>query len=141
MDRLVQISGGTTSESVVTCLPKQPRARVFWLQGVTVGWRSIEFGVAIYAAAKAHSPALLAFGSDSIVELISAVVVLLQWIPGRSSPNARRLAQLPCCFLFSLPSCRQQPLHRWPSGCTLSRAVQELRLPSRRCSRCQYWPG
>src|SRR6185437_7854074 len=101
MERLVQISGGATNESLVTCLPKQPRARVFWLQGVTLGWMSIEFGVAIYAAAKAHSPALLAFGSDSIVELICAVVVLLQWIPGISI-SERKAARTASVLLFIL---------------------------------------
>jgi divalent metal cation (Fe/Co/Zn/Cd) transporter len=42
----------------------------------------IECGVSIYAAVMARSPALLAFGSDSFVELLSAMVVLLQFLPG-----------------------------------------------------------
>jgi divalent metal cation (Fe/Co/Zn/Cd) transporter len=41
----------------------------------------VEFGVSAYAAVTAHSPAILAFGSDSLVELLSATIVLLQWIP------------------------------------------------------------
>ena len=48
---------------------------------VTLVWMSIECGVAIFSAWRAHSPALLAFGSDSFVELLSAVVVLLQFAP------------------------------------------------------------
>jgi divalent metal cation (Fe/Co/Zn/Cd) transporter len=60
----------------------RPGAAVLWLQGVTLAWMLVEFGVAAYAAATAHSPALLAFGSDSLVELLSATVVLLQWVPG-----------------------------------------------------------
>ncbi len=71
---LVQIGG--TAEA------PRPRARVFWLQGVTLVWMLVEFGVSAYAAATAHSPAMLAFGSDSLVELLSATVVLLQWVPG-----------------------------------------------------------
>jgi hypothetical protein len=51
---------------------------VVWLQGVTLLWMLIECGVALFAASRAHSPALLAFGSDSLVELLSAAVVLLQ---------------------------------------------------------------
>jgi len=35
----------------------------------------------LYAAAQTHSVALLAFGSDSLVELLSAIVVLLQFHP------------------------------------------------------------
>ena len=54
---------------------------MLWLQGITLAWMLVEFGVAAYAAATAHSPALLAFGSDSLVELLSAAVVLLQWVP------------------------------------------------------------
>jgi hypothetical protein len=42
----------------------KPRAAVLWLQGVTLA-----------------CPALLAFGSDSLVELLSATVVVLQWVP------------------------------------------------------------
>ncbi len=60
----------------------RPRAAVFWLQGITLAWMLAEFGVSAYAAFTAHSPAMLAFGSDSLVELLSATVVLLQWVPG-----------------------------------------------------------
>ena len=50
-----------------------PRSQaVLWLQGITVLWMVIECGVSLFAAARAHSPALLAFGSDSLVELLSA---------------------------------------------------------------------
>ena len=60
----------------------KPRSAVIWLLGVTLAWMLLELGVAAYAAATSHSPAMLAFGSDSLVELLSATVVLLQWIPG-----------------------------------------------------------
>jgi divalent metal cation (Fe/Co/Zn/Cd) transporter len=84
MPELVQI-GVQSSKPAVACAPKlQPRTQVFWLQGVTLGWMLVEFGVSAYAAITAHSPAMLAFGSDSLVELISAAVVLLQWVPGVS---------------------------------------------------------
>jgi len=58
-----------------------PPTAVFWLQGVTLAWMLVETAVSLYAAVKAHSPAMLAFGSDSIVELFSASVVLLQFVP------------------------------------------------------------
>ena len=41
----------------------------------------IECGVSAFAAWTAHSPAILAFGVDSLVELLSATVVLLQFAP------------------------------------------------------------
>lgn len=60
---------------------KHPGATVWWLQGATLAWMLVECGVALYAAMSAHSPAMLAFGSDSLVELVSATVVLLQFVP------------------------------------------------------------
>ena len=60
----------------------RPGSAVLWLQSITLAWMLVEFGVATYAAVTAHSPAMLAFGSDSLVELLSATVVLLQWVPG-----------------------------------------------------------
>src|ERR1700756_4849794 len=80
---------------------KAPRARVFWLQGVTLGWMLLEFGVAAYAAVTAHSTALLAFGSDSLVELMSGAVVLMQWIPSVSI-SERRAARTGSVLLFVL---------------------------------------
>jgi divalent metal cation (Fe/Co/Zn/Cd) transporter len=52
-----------------------------WLQSITVAWMLIECGVSAFAAWTAHSPAILAFGVDSLVELLSATVVLLQFAP------------------------------------------------------------
>jgi divalent metal cation (Fe/Co/Zn/Cd) transporter len=51
------------------------------LQIVTLVWMLLEFGISAFAAFTAHSPAMLAFGSDSLVELLSATIVLLQWSP------------------------------------------------------------
>ena len=74
---------------------------MLWLQGVTLAWMLVEFGVSAYAAATAHSPAMLAFGSDSLVELMSAAVVLLQWIPGASIPE-RKAGRIAGVLLFVL---------------------------------------
>lgn len=41
----------------------------------------LECGLSLYAAAMARSPALLAFGSDSLIELLSGMVVVLQFLP------------------------------------------------------------
>jgi divalent metal cation (Fe/Co/Zn/Cd) transporter len=61
----------------------------------------VEFSVAAYAAATAHSPALLAFSSDSLVELMSAAVVLLQWMP-KVSFSERKAARTASVLLFVL---------------------------------------
>lgn len=56
-----------------------PKA-VVWLQSITIAWMAIETAVSLYSAHRAHSTALLAFGSDSVVELFSAAVVLLSFM-------------------------------------------------------------
>ena len=79
---------------------------VFWLQGITLLWMLVECGFSLYAAAAAHSPALLAFGSDSFVELLSASVVLAQFLPGVSisERNAGRAAGVLLFFLALIVS-------------------------------------
>lgn len=94
--------GVPSSKSAAACTPKaQPRTRVFWLQSVTLAWMLVEFGVSAYAAITAHSPVMLAFGSDSLVELMSATVVLLQWIPG-ASISERKATRAASLLLFVL---------------------------------------
>jgi divalent metal cation (Fe/Co/Zn/Cd) transporter len=50
--------------------------RIRRVQVLTIGWMTVEAVVSLLAAWKARSPALLAFGGDSAIELFSAVVVL-----------------------------------------------------------------
>lgn len=58
----------------------QKRSRiVVRLQLITVTWMLVECSVALSSAWRARSAALLAFGSDSLVELLSALVVLMQF--------------------------------------------------------------
>jgi divalent metal cation (Fe/Co/Zn/Cd) transporter len=63
----------------MSCRGKSTRTevsqRVLWIQTLTILWMSVEAGVSLGAAWMARSPALLAFGGDSAVELLSAVVV------------------------------------------------------------------
>jgi divalent metal cation (Fe/Co/Zn/Cd) transporter len=60
---------------------RHPTTAILWLQGITLAWMLVETAVSLYAAIEARSPVMLAFGSDSIVELFSASVVLLQFLP------------------------------------------------------------
>src|SRR5215469_11142520 len=55
--------------------------QIAWLQFVTIAWMLMECTLSLIAAARARSVALLAFGSDSLIELLSASVVLLQFLP------------------------------------------------------------
>lgn len=64
------------------------------LQIVTLFWMLAECAIALLAAWRARSPVLLAFGADSFGELLSAAVVLLQFVPHftLSEHRASRLA-------------------------------------------------
>src|SRR5438445_7736938 len=54
-------------------------AAIRHIQWLTVGWMTIEVGIALIAALRAHSVALAAFGGDSAIELLSAAVVLARF--------------------------------------------------------------
>jgi divalent metal cation (Fe/Co/Zn/Cd) transporter len=72
-----------TSEAGQSWAAQQPQTIrvVFWVQGITITWMIVECVVSVYAASAAHSSALLAFGADSLIELLSASVALLSFIP------------------------------------------------------------
>lgn len=71
------------------------------LQVATLAWMLVECGVALFSAYQAKSPALLAFGSDRLVEFLSASIVLLQFIPSVAlSPE--RAARMAGILLFVL---------------------------------------
>ena len=50
--------------------------QAFWLEWLTIAWMMIEAAVALWSGYMAHSITLLAFGIDSVIELISAGVLL-----------------------------------------------------------------
>jgi len=101
MSEFVQIELDLSRSSAVTCAPTRRSAAVFWLQGITLIWMLVECGLSLYAAAVAHSPAMLAFGSDSFVELLSAGVVLWQFLP-QASISERKAARAAGALLFAL---------------------------------------
>jgi len=83
------------SETAQTNVPLAPaRHTVLWLQSITLVWMLIECGVSLYSVVTSHSVAVLAFGVDSFVELLSATVVLLRFlpVPALSERHATRLA-------------------------------------------------
>jgi divalent metal cation (Fe/Co/Zn/Cd) transporter len=80
MTDLVQLTCKPSAGSGASSVP-QRTAAIFWIQGITLAWMTVECSLSLWAAASAKSPALLAFGSDSLVELLSATVVLLQFLP------------------------------------------------------------
>ena len=80
---------------------KQRTGPAVRLQLVTLAWMLVELGVSAYSAFSAHSPAMLAFGSDSLVETLSAATVLSQWVPGVRLPE-RRAARISGALLILL---------------------------------------
>jgi divalent metal cation (Fe/Co/Zn/Cd) transporter len=100
MSELFQICAPLPESQI--CAPGRHAATaVFWLQGITLAWMLVETAVSLYAAVEARSPAMLAFGSDSIVELFSAGVVLLQFVP-RISISERMASRTAGALLFLL---------------------------------------
>ena len=77
--------------------------RIQRVQTVTIAWMSVEAAVSLFAAWRARSPALLAFGGDSAIELFSAVVVLWRFREGAAHGDAeRRAARVAGALLFAL---------------------------------------
>jgi divalent metal cation (Fe/Co/Zn/Cd) transporter len=77
--------------------------RIRRVQAITIAWMSVEATVSLFSAGRAHSPALLAFGGDSAVELLSAVVVLWRFRTGAAQEWAERLAtRIAGALLFAL---------------------------------------
>jgi divalent metal cation (Fe/Co/Zn/Cd) transporter len=76
--------------------PSALSPQVAGLQSITIAWMLVECALSLIAAAQAHSVALLAFGSDSLIELLSAGVVLLQFLPRfpLSKKHAERAAAI-----------------------------------------------
>jgi divalent metal cation (Fe/Co/Zn/Cd) transporter len=72
--------------------PPDVLRRIKSIQAVTVGWMILEAGVSLWAAWRARSPALLAFGGDSAIELLSAVTVFWRFRSNLANENAERKA-------------------------------------------------
>jgi divalent metal cation (Fe/Co/Zn/Cd) transporter len=77
--------------------------RVLWVQALTLIWMSVEAGVSLGAAWTARSPTLFAFGGDSMVELLSAAVVLRRfYAPGEPEHGEERAGRIAGGLLFVL---------------------------------------
>jgi divalent metal cation (Fe/Co/Zn/Cd) transporter len=77
------------------------RSRLILLQSLTLAWMLIECAVSLVSAARAHSPTLLAFGLDSLVELLSAALVVFALAP-RFHLNRKRIDRAAGFLLFLL---------------------------------------
>jgi divalent metal cation (Fe/Co/Zn/Cd) transporter len=73
------------------------RRRIRWIVAATIAYNTIEAGVALVAGSFANSAALLAFGLDSIVEVLSAAAVAWQFAapdPEKREKTALRVIAL-----------------------------------------------
>jgi divalent metal cation (Fe/Co/Zn/Cd) transporter len=66
--------------------------RVLRLQVMTIAWMTVEAVVSLGTAWRSHSPALFAFGGDSLIELLSAAVVFWRFRFDLKEARAARIA-------------------------------------------------
>jgi divalent metal cation (Fe/Co/Zn/Cd) transporter len=83
--------------------PPEVLQRVLWIQTLTLIWMSVEAVVSLGAAWMARSPALLAFGGDSAVELLSAAFVFWRfYAPSHREHAEERTGRIAGGLLFVL---------------------------------------
>ena len=77
--------------------------RIRRIQTLTICWMTVEAAVSLAAAWMARSPALLAFGGDSAIELLSAIVVLWRFrAHADQEQSEKRAARIAGVLLFIL---------------------------------------
>src|SRR5690349_13629383 len=81
-----------------TCSTETSR-QVVKLQVFTILWMTLEAAISLSSARHSHSPALFAFGGDSLMELLSAAVVFGRF---RFAFNEARAARIAGALLFAL---------------------------------------
>jgi hypothetical protein len=93
--------------------------RIRRIQAITIAWMSAEAVVSLSAARMAHSPAMLAFGGDSAIELLSAVVVYWRFRSKSNGDQIERLAArnygLPSIHVGGVRSACRRTSAAWPS--------------------------
>ena len=72
------------------------------IQTATILWMTVEASVSLSAAWTAHSPALLAFGGDSAIELLSAIVVLWRFRSSAQERSEKQVTRIAAGLLFIL---------------------------------------
>lgn len=72
------------------------------IQTLTILWMTVEAFVSLSAAWMARSPALLAFGGDSTIELLSALVVLWRFRAPAQERSEKQVARIAGALLFML---------------------------------------
>jgi divalent metal cation (Fe/Co/Zn/Cd) transporter len=81
---------------------QDPIRLIQWIQTVTILWMTVEASVSLSAAWMARSPALLAFGGDSAIELLSGIVVLWRFRSSAQVRSEKQVARIAAALLFIL---------------------------------------
>jgi hypothetical protein len=92
-------------ESVVPVGEAATLHRIRRIQAITIAWMSVEVVMLLSAAWTARSPALVALGGDSTVELLSATVVMWRFRKQASEHAERRAARIAGGLLFAPIAC------------------------------------
>lgn len=81
------------SPSVISAQHTERRIhRIRRVQAITIAWMTIEAAISLSSGWRAQSPALLAFGGDSAIELLSAMAVLWRFSARVEPAKAEKLA-------------------------------------------------
>jgi len=72
------------------------------IQTLTILWMTVEAAISLSAAWKARSPALLAFGGDSAIELLSAAAVWWRFRFSVQERSEKQVARIAAALLFIL---------------------------------------
>ena len=101
---MVTVMAQWCSMSSAAQIPTQDSfRRIRQIQTITIVWMIVEAAVSLAAAWMARSPALLAFGGDSAIELLSAVVVLWRFrTHADQEQSEKHAARIAAVLLFIL---------------------------------------
>src|SRR5438034_2240941 len=100
-DALLELKLLSTQFQYVEQSSSPSQKQIVLLQINTIVWMAAEAAIALFAALRAHSLALVGFGADSGIELVSAFVVFLRF-KKVSHVNEKRAARVAGLLLFAL---------------------------------------
>src|SRR3984957_4662934 len=98
----VALSSTESMVSVVQIPTKETLDHIQRIQTITIAWMCVEAALSLWTAWMARSPALAAFGGDSAIELLSAVVVLWRFRTPASEHAEQLAARIAGGLLFAL---------------------------------------
>src|ERR1019366_4910687 len=102
---MTPVSDRAVTEQKIALSPNTVRS-IVRIQVFTIIWMSVEGAVSLVAAGRASSPALLGFGGDSVIELLSAAVVFLRFQSESNQEKAERwAAKVAGALLLALGGC------------------------------------